>query len=137
MEPAHVEIVTLLSKDGVTVPCPRLCGGSINIRRDPAIEAMATDGRLKQPISLNAFQVYQAVNGMGMPDEIPKDVKTIEAMLLSSKVIEVDVVESDGRFYLNELRLANGITIHLASGLRGAQVLKLTKDEINGLSTSL
>ena len=118
----------IASSDGSTAPCPRLCGGNINLISDPTIEVMAKDPRLKKALQLTGKELYRAVNGAGLPDEVPTSKETIEALLKANKVVGTKVEESLGKLYLHELLLDNGLTVHLSTGLRGAQVLKVTKE---------
>jgi hypothetical protein len=111
---------------GKTCKCPRLCGGRINLIGDATISAMAD--KLKEPLTLTGRQLYVAVHGLGLPDEIVKDLQVIRAVLLAHKVVSVDLEEVGDRMYLHELQLDNGMTIHLAAGARGAQILKVTKE---------
>lgn len=128
LEAADLQLLQKSSGDGMC-PCPRLCGGKINIVPDPTISAMASDARMRAPMVLTGQELFQAVNGMGLPDEVPSTKETIEALLLAYRVLKLDLEEKNGRFYLNEIHLSNGVTIHLTSGLYGAQVLKITKKE--------
>jgi len=118
----------IASDDGGMAPCPRLCGGAINLVGDPTITAMTSDPRLKQPMKITGTELYRAVNGAGLPDELPQSRETVEAILKANKVVEVKVEELNGKLYLHEMSLENGLTIHLASGIRGAQVLKVTRE---------
>jgi hypothetical protein len=122
---------------GHTCPCPRLCGGAINLIGDPIIDQMSEDRRLKDPINLTAKELYQAVGGMGLPDEVPKDLSVIRALLQASPVKNAMLEEVNGKFYLHELHLQDGVVIHLCSGGRGAQVLKITKtkERADGVSS--
>lgn len=130
LEPVDVALIREISdKSGAFCPCPRLCGGKINVVPDPAIKLMANDQRLRAPMALTGQELYKAVNGLGLPDEVPRTRETIEAHLLAYRITKIDLDERNGRFYLNELQLSNGVTIHLTSGLYGCQVLKLTKKE--------
>ena len=48
IEPADVSLVKEISDEaGETCPCPRMCGGSINLVGDPVIKTMSDDRRLK------------------------------------------------------------------------------------------
>lgn len=133
ISPEEVPLIRQISENGGhTAPCPRQCGGSINLVGDPAIDALTENARLKDPMTITGTELYRAVNGSGLPDELPKNVETIEAMLVAHKVEGV-VIEAavDGRMYLHELHLANGTAIHLTSGLKGAEVLKITRRGAN------
>ncbi|TXH09041.1 MAG: hypothetical protein E6R04_09170 [Spirochaetes bacterium] len=77
-------------------------------------------------------QLYQAVNGLGLPDEIPTSVEVLEALLAGSEVVETTTEEFNKAVFLHEIKLKNGSTIHLGSGLKGAQVLKITKGASRG-----
>lgn len=133
LQASDVDLVKQVAdEEGRTCLCPRLCGGRINLMGDPVIADMAKDQRLREPIDLTGKQLYQAINGMGLPDEVPKHVLTVEAMLKSNKVVGTVMEEVNNRIYLHELVLSNGITIHLAAGQRGAQVLRLTKGDADG-----
>lgn len=124
VQASDVELIKQIADDeGHSCPCPRLCGGSINLIGGKLIEA---DG-LKQSVHLTGLQLYQSVNGMGLPDEIPKDATTVDALLRANPIIKCDISEMDGSIFLNELHLNNGVVLHLTAGARGAQVLKITK----------
>lgn len=86
---------------------------------------------MKEPLHITGLQLYQAVNGLGLPDEIPKDSIIVESLLKANKLTGVAVEEVNGRTYLHELKFENGVTLHLGAGQRGAQVLKLTKARTN------
>jgi hypothetical protein len=122
-----VELVKQVSTDeGRKCPCPRLCGGEINLVDEPKL----VEGiRLRDPIELTGLQLFQAVNGLGLEDEIPKSSVVIDSLLKTLRVVSVDLEEVNGNFYLNELRLERDVVVHLTSGVRGARVLKITKPE--------
>jgi hypothetical protein len=131
VEPGEVHLVKqVATDDGITCPCPRLCGGKINLAGDPAIEAMTKGQAMRTPLPLSGKELYKAVMGAGLPDEIPQAKETLEALLKANKVVGMMLEEDDKKFYLHELKLENGLTLHLASGLRGAQVLKVTKERM-------
>ncbi len=129
MEPGDTELMKTMMDEALTVSCPRLCGGRINVVNSVGVMTMAMAPGLRPPMSLTAKELFRAVKGGGLPDEIEKDPVTIQALLKSSPVVEAVVEEVNGKVYLHELKLAAGTTIHLASGLRGAQVLKITKEK--------
>jgi hypothetical protein len=128
LEAGDVDLVKQISVDdgGRLCKCPRLCGGKINLVGDPVITAM-TD-KLREPMTITGRELYVAVHGLGLPDEITKDPEVIRALLKSNKVADLFLEEINGRVYLHEVRLENGYTLHLAAGARGAQVLKVTKE---------
>lgn len=133
VEPSQVHLVKEISdENGETCPCPRLCGGRINLFGDGLIQQMGAVPGLRDPISITGKQLYQAVNGLGLPDEIPKNREVIDSLLRSQKIVSTVIDELDGKVFIHELRLEDGLTIHLAAGLRGAQVFKITKETKNG-----
>jgi hypothetical protein len=133
METADIPLIKDITDEaGELCPCPRKCGGKINIVGEPTISNMVKDRRLRPAMSLTGKQLYQAVLGMGLPDEIVQDPTVLDSLLRSSKVTSVDIQEDNGALFLHELRLENGCVVHLTSGLRGAQVLKITKGESHG-----
>lgn len=109
-----------------TAPCPRLCGGRINLVGNPIINEMQRPG-LKAPLSITSRELYQAVMKAGLPDEVPKDPEVVSALLMSNTIASVDVEMNDGRCYINHIELKSGTKIHFAAGLHGAVVLKMTK----------
>lgn len=124
VQASDVDLVRQIADDeGLSCPCPRLCGGHINLVGGKLLDVAG----LKPPIHLTGVQLYQSVNGMGLPDELPRDAVTVDAMLRANPVVKCDVTEFDGAVFLNELHLNNGIVVHLTAGARGAQVLKVTK----------
>ena len=72
------------------------------------------------------------MNGMGLPDEIPSSGVVVDSLLRANNVLAVSVEEYQGKVFLHELHLANGMVIHLAAGTKGAQVLKITKEAAHG-----
>lgn len=118
----------IVDPDGFTAPCPRKCGGKINIIGDPVIEEMAKDRRLRDPMTITGLELYQACFGMGLPDEIPKSAETVTALLLAHRIKSVDIESDANRFYLHEIRLDNGTIVHLSAGSKGAQILKITRE---------
>lgn len=128
---SDIELVKQIStNEGRNCPCPRLCGGEINLVGNPILSP--EQFRLKETIELTGLQLYQAVGGLGLPDEIPKDSIVIDSLLKAKRVIGTDVVEHEDAYYLNEIRLEDGVVIHLTAGARGARVLKITKEKSNG-----
>lgn len=129
LEASDLELVKQISDQaGETCPCPRLCGGAILLVMDPTFSQMTNDPRLKNPLRVSGKELFKAVNGAGLPDEIPNDPNVVLAMLKSSPISDASIEVVGKDVLLHELRLQNGVTIHLASGLRGAHVLKMTKE---------
>jgi hypothetical protein len=116
----------IVDADGLCM-CPRLCGGKINLVQEQSFVDWAKDPRLKPEMTMSGKELFQAVNGMGLPDEIPKDPVVLEALLLATPLTSVVIEGDDKSIYLHELHLANGVVIHLTSGQRGARVMKVTK----------
>jgi hypothetical protein len=104
-----------------TVSCPRNCGGRVPLSDD--------EGELRPrfPIHLTAKTLFQALHGAGLPEEIPNDMNVLAAMLKANTVTNISVEEYQNRIYLHEIELSDGSTIHLASGAKGAMVMKITK----------
>lgn len=128
IQPSDVELVKQLAdEEGHTAPCPRLCGGRINLVGDPNIDGMRS--KLKEPIHVTGLQLFQAVNGLGLPDEVPKDEVTIDSILKTNRVLSIDLDRSGDSYYLLRLKLENGISIHFTGSPRGARVLKITKEK--------
>lgn len=129
LDPSDLPLIKqLASDDGRFVSCPRLCGGQINITMDHDVATMSKDRRLREPMNITGKQLYKAVNGAGLPDEISCSAVTILALLQANKVGSV-AFESVGQdLYIHEIRLGDGVVIHLTAGQRGAKVLKITKE---------
>lgn len=118
------------TKEGKACPCPRRCGGEINLVGEAA--GIPENTNLREPIEITGLQLYQAVGGLGLPDEMPKDKEIVTSLLKGNKVSQVIVDEANGSLFLHSIGLDNGVTIHLTSGARGARVLKITKESPNG-----
>ena len=110
----------------MSCPCPRLCGGRINLVGGCLVEA---DG-LKPPMSITGVELYKAVQGAGLPDELPKESSILDALLRANPITSCNWTETHDAVYLNEIHLNNGIVLHLTSGARGAQILKVTKERV-------
>lgn len=131
--PSDVDLLRQIStNEGQTCPCPRLCGGTINLVGEPTITDAVTSRRLREPLHISGKELYQAVNGLGLPDEVAKDLTVIKALFGTSKVVGIQMEEQGENLYLHEIKLENGITVHLGAGQRGAKVLKLTKERKSG-----
>lgn len=126
--PREVDLLKTVVDDNGLCDCPKKCGGKISISRNETMHSMGSDQRLKAPIPLTGMELYQAVMGTGLPAEIARDPVVVDALLKSNRVVKTDMTETNGKIYLNEIHLENGTVIHLTSGARGAQVLKLTKE---------
>lgn len=125
----HELLQQIASSDGTECDCPRLCGGKIPLVGPTKVDEAVPP---RDPITLSGAELYRAVNGMGMADEIPKNRETVEALIKANRASGVIVEEAGGRFYLHELHLENGLVVHLAAGLRGAEVLKITREVGHG-----
>jgi hypothetical protein len=125
-------IKEISDEQGHTCACPRLCGGVINLVGNPIYKEAMKRKNIAPTMSLTAKSLYKAVNGLGLPDELPKSQEIVESMLKANRIAEVSLEEINGKFYIHELRLENGVTLHLSSGIRGAQVLKMTKENKDG-----
>lgn len=131
IEASDIDLLKQIADEaGHTAPCPRLCGGRINLVGEPVIDHMRT--KFRESMNITGKELYQAVNGLGLADEVPKDITSLTSILRANRVVGVDIEEVDNRFYLHELKLEGGVTFHLASGPRGAQVLKVTQEPGNG-----
>jgi len=129
IQASDVELVKQIStNEGRSCPCPRLCGGEINLVGKPDLDGV----QLRDPIELTGLQLFQAAGGMGLPDEVPKDLTVIDSLFKAYRIVSADIEEVGGYFYMHEIRLEGGVTIHLASGARGARILKITKEKVNG-----
>lgn len=115
-----------MDKDGFG-PCPRLCGGKINLTNNEAIEKLMTSVKLRDPLNLTLTQYYQAANGLGCPDEIPKDADILQPLLKSAQVEGMVMDIAPGGLYIHEIHFDNGFVLHLTAGSKGAMVLKVTK----------
>jgi len=118
----------IADEQGHTCPCPRLCGGHINLVGDSVIDDTMKDRRLRDPLKISGTELFKAVKGLGLPDEIEVHPEVLGPMLTACKVKDYKLERTFGKVYLSELILDNGITVHLTSGPHGAQVLKLTKE---------
>jgi len=133
IEEDAVGLLSDLKGDDDLCMCPRLCGGMINVSRDSAIELVIdslSSKQVKEPIHLTVKELYRAVHGGGLPDELPKSGYATNK-LLEGQIIKKVVLDDrgDGEVYLQELVLGNGLIIHMSSGLFGAQILKIVEGE--------
>lgn len=123
--PATVGLIDQIKDDeGVTCLCPRLCGGRINIVNIPELNTSSRTA----PLAITAKELYQAVNGLGLPDEIPNDPIVVDALLRSGRITKTSVEPYEKAILLHEITLDSGVTLHLASASGGARVLKITKE---------
>ena len=131
MEPKDIPLLRQLTgNDYSVVPCPRLCGGMLNVVHSAQIKKLVQDPRLKEPLPITVQELFKAVKGGGLPDEIPKSYELAVSLFKAHPVKSV-FMEQDGKdIYLHEVRFENGSIIHLAHGARGAKVLKITRGPV-------
>lgn len=131
--PEEIQIIKQIADaTGHLAPCPRLCGGTINLVGDPGIEKIIDGVKLREPLSITGTELYRAVSGMGLPDEINFNEDVAVSFLKSNRIVEVKTEAYNDRVYINELKLDNGYTIHLSAGIKGAEILKVTKGFTHG-----
>jgi hypothetical protein len=109
--------------------CPRHCGGLINIGPVQEFKHVVTEGNrlFKDPIHLTAQELYAAIYGNGLPDEIPRDIDVVESLMIAHKVVGTTLeMAPTGEIYLHSLKLSNDVTVHLGGGM-GPRVVKITK----------
>lgn len=110
-----------------TIDCPRLCGGKILFSSTKGLANMANDPRLRDPVRLTGKELYKAVKGVGLPDEVPSSKEVVEALLVANQVIGAEIEVVGKRIFLHELRLKNRTILHLSSGKHGCEVVKITR----------
>jgi hypothetical protein len=126
LQPGDIHLIKQIADDsGLMCSCPRLCGGSINLSALP--DGVIDESKLKDTMSITGSELYKAVQGAGLPDEIPKNPLIVEALLKANCITGVLMEEKSNRLYIHQLVLGNGVVIHMTSGSHGAMVLKLTK----------
>jgi len=131
--PEEIQLIKQIADEtGHLAPCPRLCGGTINLVGEPGIEKVIEGVRLREPLTITGTELYRAVNGAGLPDEVNVRVEVVCAFLESCKVVGVKTETNNGKVYLHELTLDNGVTLHLSAGIKGAEILKMTKGVPHG-----
>jgi hypothetical protein len=129
VEPEDMSLLKMVSNEETLCQCPRQCGGSINIVPSNAIKAMSKDARLRPPLPITVKELFKAVHGGGLPDEIPKSFEFSVALFKAHPVKDVSMEQDGEDIYLHEIRFADGSVLHLSAGRRGAKVLKITKEE--------
>ena len=126
IEMSEIELIKQVSDEkGMTAPCPRLCGGRVNLVGSPSPETALN--AVKMPMTVTGREFFKAVMGAGLPDEIPVSAEVVSGMLKSGKITNIKADQVDGAIYLHEIELDHSVILHLASGSRGATVLKVTK----------
>lgn len=132
--PADDSVVSAMLADGLLVegmlPCPKGCGGRINFFADETIDQLVLGPNMREPLSLTVAELYKALHGGGLPEEIPKSAEVVDALLRANMIASADVEERSGRVYLHVLRLSNGLNIHLSPGVYGAQVTKIVRGKV-------
>lgn len=113
-------LINSITKEDGLITCPRLCGGQVT-----SMDVRAPG--MKDAMSLTAQELFTAVQGAGLRDELEKNPYVIEA-LLKAGIKSVDIETHQDKIYIHEIKV-NGSTIHLTAGIKGAMVLKVTKDK--------
>jgi hypothetical protein len=125
--PGDADLVKQVESAPGLCPCPRRCGGMINTAMMAEFEHMQGRSSLtKNPIEISAKDLYGAVYGNGLPDEIPTDPMVVDALLRANQIVGTDVEKVGGAVYIHGLKLSNGLAIHLSGGM-GPRVVKITK----------
>jgi hypothetical protein len=127
VEPEDVHLLQGLRDDDGLCACPRLCGGKINLGKMPVAD-LVNHPAVKPPLSVTARELYKAVQGAGLPDEVPTSVESLFAILKTYRIVNAKMVKDGRIIYLNELTLDNGLIVHLSAGRLGAAVVKITKE---------
>jgi hypothetical protein len=119
-KPSDISLLSHMLVNGqVDCVCPRKCTGRI------AQQAQFAEGVF--PLSVTVQELFQAVSGMPLPDEVPKSAIFVLSLLKSERVLEARCEEEGGSIFLHSITLTNGCTIHLCASGRGPQVLKITR----------
>lgn len=131
LTPADKDLLTQIEVAPGMCKCPREgCTGIINLM--PVTEFTHLEGKVAltdNVIELTAKELYAALYGNGLPDEIQRDPTVVEALLKANRVIEAQVEKtSSGSVYLHTITLENGLIIHLGGGM-GPRVVKITNPE--------
>jgi len=83
-----------------------------------------------QAKELSPEEAFRALCGFGLPSELGTDLEVVQALLLSSKVIGVQLKKSSSdRTVLENISLENGLVLHLAGSPSGAVIFKITRGE--------
>lgn len=134
IEPEDTELLGTFT-EGQLAPCPRQCGGRINVTAVKELKVPKESRMYKEPIEITVKELHAAIFGNGLPDEIPRDPLVVESMLLSHRIKSVELRDSGpikgAAIYLDSVLLENGVRVHLGGGM-GARVVKLTKEAPNG-----
>jgi len=103
------------------------CGGKL-VDVD-LLPGFAVEGKLDNPTSMTAEQLFKAVHGFGLPSE-RMDPKSVVQLLKDHRVLEVhgNEVGKVPRLIVDRLVLDGGWNIHFASSNYGATVFKVTRD---------
>lgn len=107
--------------------CPSSCGGTVRLRAE-------TNIRMKQPVQqVTALHLYQAVMGVGLPQERRCGPGDVTKVLVGSRIKAIDIVEAPDprRSIVNSITLEDGRVVYLASSTKGATVYRIT-EEIHG-----
>ena len=113
-------------------PCVRQCGAKMT--RIPGGEwetwKSSHDEGILKLYELSMAELFRAMSGFGLPDELQVEPEYVKALLLSNPITDLLLQRSDsGRTVIKRLDLKNGLSIHLASSPRGATVYKITRGD--------
>lgn len=117
----------ILDASGESCPCPRNCGGSIPLQNSQEFTDM--HAILREPLSITGTELYQAVNGLPLPDEVVKDLEVVKHLSRPENVKYITLSEHDGQVYVSDISLNDGMKLHLTAGPRGALLFKITKQD--------
>lgn len=127
VESGDIGLMKQLVPDGQVpmCPCPRLCGGQILLGENPLVG----DPRLRTPLKISVKELFKAVKGAGLPDEVPKSADLIQALFKGYNVTGIKVEQVGDEVYLHEVMFENGNTVHLGYGPKGARIFKITREK--------
>lgn len=113
-------------KDGL--PCVREGCLEKMYQLDVLPDMLRSQANVLEQVELTPEELFRAMGGFGLPEEIGFAPEMVRALLLSSKVVgmSADKVVS-GRVILDRLDLEDGTSLHLASSRQGPVVFKVTR----------
>lgn len=115
--------VLLLNKE---MRCPEYsCGGKLK----QTVHKVGKRGHERVYTLIGALELYQAVMGIGLPEERKCSPKNVRKMMLGSSILDVSVEAAPDpqRSIITSLTLNNGKVLHFTISVRGATIFKVTE----------
>lgn len=113
------------------LPCVNSgCSGPLKLLTEDVLALLSNvlEPGLIGVVDLTPREMFQALCGFGLPEEVGQAPEVVVALLRSTSISDVAVrISPSGRTIIDRLDLSNRLSIHLAASPDGAVAFKITR----------